>query len=246
MLPVPLELAGCMVHFKHRLPTSDECESLKRYSLTQGDIPWNPSAFSDQVADKLYQQVLHNELVSTSLNSKSDLSPAIVKLSSKNVIPYLSFFDPSDVFNSSLNGKPASPVFHVDSVQKADIEDLAPSCSEPHYSKAVPGKIDYENLSPYFAFRPHEVIGYTMQQTSQLAKSTIHFPMRRHLKSRFQMLRHKRLNEVIDTDTYFANEKSIEGFHCAQVFFGMTSRMLYVAGMKTESVRRSLHKRNIS
>jgi hypothetical protein len=59
--------------------------------------------------------------------------------------------------------------------------------------------------------------------------------MRRHLKSRFQMLRHKSLNEVITTDTYFANEKSIEGYHCAQVFFGMTSKMLYVAGMKTES-----------
>ena len=73
MLSVPLDLAGCMVHFKHQLPTSDKCEPLKRYSLTQGDIPWNPSAFSDQVADKFYQQVLNNEQVSTSLNSKSDL-----------------------------------------------------------------------------------------------------------------------------------------------------------------------------
>jgi hypothetical protein len=59
--------------------------------------------------------------------------------------------------------------------------------------------------------------------------------LRRHLKSRFQMLRHKRSNEVIAADTYFANEKSIEGYHCAQVFFGMTSKMLYIAGMKTES-----------
>ena len=31
---VPLDLAGCMVHFKYRLPISDECESLKGYSLT--------------------------------------------------------------------------------------------------------------------------------------------------------------------------------------------------------------------
>jgi hypothetical protein len=59
--------------------------------------------------------------------------------------------------------------------------------------------------------------------------------MRRHLKSCFQILIHKMLNEVIATDTYFANEKSIEGYHCVQVFFGMTSKMLYVAGMKTES-----------
>jgi hypothetical protein len=49
------------------------------------------------------------------------------------------------------------------------------------------------------------------------------------------MLRHKELNEVISTDTYFANEKSIKGYDCAQVIFGMTSKMLYVAGIKTES-----------
>jgi hypothetical protein len=102
------------------------------------------------------------------------------------------------------------------------------------YSKALPAKIDYEKLSPYFAFRLHDVIQHTLRQTTQLAKSTIHYPMRRHLKSRFQTLRHKRLNKVIATDTY-ANETSIEGYHCAQVFFGMTSKMLYVAGMKTES-----------
>ena len=81
----------------------------------------------------------------------------------------------------------------------------------------MPGKIDYESLLPYFAFQPHDVIQQTLWQTTQLAKSTIHYPIRRHLKSRFQMLRYKRLNEVIATDTYFANEKSIEGYHCAQV-----------------------------
>jgi hypothetical protein len=62
-------------------------------------------------------------------------------------------------------------------------------------------------LSPYFAFRPRDVIQHTLRQTTQLAKSTIHYQMRFHLKSRFQMLRHRRLNEVIATDTYFANEK---------------------------------------
>jgi hypothetical protein len=49
------------------------------------------------------------------------------------------------------------------------------------------------------------------------------------------MLRHKRQNDVIATDTYFASERSIEGYHCAQVFFGMTSKSLFVTGMKTES-----------
>jgi hypothetical protein len=52
--------------------------------------------------------------------------------------------------------------------------------------------------------------------------------MKSHLKSWFQMLRHERLNEVIATDTCFASEKSIEGYHFAQVIFGMTSKMLVV------------------
>jgi hypothetical protein len=99
----------------------------------------------------------------------------------------------------------------------------------------LPSNIDYERLSPYFAFRLHDVIKSTLRQTTQLAKSTIHYLMRHHLKSRFQILRRKCLNEVIATDIYFASDKSIEGYHCAQVFFGMTSKGLYVTGFKTES-----------
>jgi hypothetical protein len=116
-----------------------------------------------------------------------------------------------------------------------DAIDLNQLNKDSFHSKALPAKIDYEKLSPYFAFRSLEVIQHTLRQTTQLATSTIHYCIRHHLKSRFQMLRHKSLNEVIATDTYFSNEKSVEGYHCAQVFFGMTSKMLYVGGMKTES-----------
>ena len=59
--------------------------------------------------------------------------------------------------------------------------------------------------------------------------------MQHYQKSQFQMLRHKRLNESIFTVTYFTSEMSIEGYYCAQAFFGMTSKMLCGAGMKTES-----------
>jgi hypothetical protein len=83
------------------------------------------------------------------------------------------------------------------------------------YRKALPAKIDDEKLLPYFAFHPHDITQHTLRQTTQIAKSTIHYPMRHHLKRQFQMLRYKRSNEVIATDTYFANEKSIEGYHCA-------------------------------
>jgi hypothetical protein len=77
-LVLPLELAGCMIHFKHRVPNTEEINSLKQYYLTQGDTPWNPSSFSDQVADNFYQQVIDNEQKNT-LNTKADHS-LILKL----------------------------------------------------------------------------------------------------------------------------------------------------------------------
>jgi len=49
------------------------------------------------------------------------------------------------------------------------------------------------------------------------------------------MLRRKRLNEVVATDTYFASLHSLEGYTCSQVFFGCPLRLLYIIGMKTES-----------
>jgi hypothetical protein len=59
-LVIPIYLTGCMIHFKHRLPTTEEINSLKQYCLMEGDTPWNRSSFSDQVADKFYQQVIDN------------------------------------------------------------------------------------------------------------------------------------------------------------------------------------------
>jgi hypothetical protein len=41
-LVVTLELAGSMIHFKHRLPTTEEINSVKQYCLTQQDTPLNP------------------------------------------------------------------------------------------------------------------------------------------------------------------------------------------------------------
>jgi hypothetical protein len=66
----------------------------------------------------------------------------------------------------------------------------------------LPAKIDYEKLSPYFSFRPNVVIKHTLRQIKQLAKYAMYDPMRHHLKIWFQILTHKRLNEVIAIDTF--------------------------------------------
>ena len=71
-----------MVHFKHRIPTKGEIMSLQQYCLTQRDTPWNPSSFSDQVADVFHKQVIDTE----SYNANRT-----------NLFPY----DPSDTYENS-------------------------------------------------------------------------------------------------------------------------------------------------
>jgi hypothetical protein len=66
-----------------------------------------------------------------------------------------------------------------------DANDLNQLNKDSFYRKSLPTKIDYEKLSPYFAYRPHDVIQHTLRQTAQRAKSTIHYPMGRHRKCRF-------------------------------------------------------------
>jgi hypothetical protein len=59
----------------------------------------------------------------------------------------------------------------------------------------------------------HEIIQHTLRKTTQSAKSLIHHHLRRHLISRFQMLRHQILNEVIVADTYFASKSLLRGIN---------------------------------
>jgi hypothetical protein len=95
----------------------------------------------------------------------------------------LSFYDPADMYVNEIIGKPVHVVFHAYCIQKTNVEDSIFVKTAPHFSKALLSKIEYERLSPYFAYRPHYVIQHTLKQTTQLDKSTIHYPMQGHLKS---------------------------------------------------------------
>ena len=79
---------------------------------------------------------------------------------------------------------------------------------------------------------PLALVKETIRRTTQLATTTKRMPLRRHIKSRFSMLRRKRLNEVVATDTLFSDIASVEGYTCSQVFFGCSSRIVEVYGKK--------------
>jgi hypothetical protein len=146
-LVVPLELAGCMIHFKHRLPTTEEINSLKQYCLTQGDTLWNPSSFSDQVSDRFNQQVIDNEQ-KNSLNTKSGHFSYFIVAIIEQDIPKLSYFDPSDAHDTNVKGKYATLVFHLDTVVMKNVSDMNQSNKDSFYSKALPPKLTMKNYHP--------------------------------------------------------------------------------------------------
>jgi hypothetical protein len=93
-----------------------------------------------------------------------------------------------------------------------------------------------EKYQAHLAYLPLDVIKRTFDCTTQLATTIVtHYPMRRHMKSRFPQLNRRRLSETVATDTYFSNYRGLRGHTCAQVFFGLTSHMINVYGMRTES-----------
>ena len=94
---------------------------------------------------------------------------------------------------------------------------------------------DWDFLKERLTYFPKDVIKQTLDRTTQMAHYIMLFPMRKHLKSMFKMLRRPRLNETVATDTYFSSETSLEGYNCAQVYYGCTSGTIHVYGMRSKN-----------
>ena len=93
--------------------------------------------------------------------------------------------------------------------------------------------VDPESLKPYFAWRPTQYIKKTLECTTQLAKSHVRYPMRRHFKARNPFSNVHRLAETVYTDPIYANCYSInDRFSRCQIFFGGTSFHLDPFGLR--------------
>jgi hypothetical protein len=144
----------------------------------------NPSSFSDQVADMFYKQVIDNEQ-KNSLNTKSDHSCEIKVDLAEQDIPKLSYFDPSDAHDTNVKGKYANLVFHLDTIMMKDANDLNQLNKDFFTEKPYLLKLIMKNYHP--TLHSVHMMLYSILKANN---TTIHYPMRHHLKSWFQMLRH--------------------------------------------------------
>eukprot|EP00978_Attheya_sp_CCMP212_P036855 scaffold170135_cov32-Attheya_sp.AAC.1 len=56
--------------------------------------------------------------------------------------------------------------------------------------------------------------------------------MRRHVKARNPCFNVKRLDESVSTNPIFSSHRDISGATCGQVFFGMSSKVFNIYGMR--------------
>ena len=212
-ITIPLTLAACLLSFKHRLPTEQELLKHTPILLTSSQGPWKPSTYQDH-PDVITPQESPTSVVQVSQTTNHlDSGEYTSGEFSSGECPSLSI-DTHYVMNTTHRT--------VDQHQQA-------------LTKALPKKLDCNKLLPYFAFRPLDVIQRTLNNTTQMASSVTHYPMQKHFKSCFQMLRKPKLGEVVSTDTVFSNTKSLEGYFCVQFFYGVKSRTIHIVGMQTES-----------
>jgi len=241
---IPLQLKNCMMIFNHRNPSEEEIKTLTIHDITKDEV-WNPKHYIEDPQDTFYDA---NSSDDDDEEDRTTQRISSLKKTDKEVFGHAVHLDidkSKGIFirdkelNTFLSQLPMKELINQDDI-KANFFGQLPDVEEepdipPHLHRAVPQPIDYEQLAPHFAYQTAEIIRQTLKRTTQLAKTIIRQPLRRHFKSRFQMLRKKRLNEIISTDTYFSSIRSIEGYTCAQAFYGCTSRTIHVYGMRTES-----------
>eukprot|EP00968_Pinguiococcus_pyrenoidosus_P005727 scaffold369_cov281-Pinguiococcus_pyrenoidosus.AAC.6 len=95
------------------------------------------------------------------------------------------------------------------------------------YKQANVGKPSPEDVREWArALGTNNELTYkTLMCTTQYAQQEGHQQLQRHIKPRFPFLNVHRLRCDVYTDTFFASQKGIHGYTCAQMFYGSDGHM---------------------
>eukprot|EP00977_Amphora_coffeiformis_P024430 scaffold15831_cov181-Amphora_coffeaeformis.AAC.1 len=87
-----------------------------------------------------------------------------------------------------------------------------------------------ESLKPFFAWVSNDKIKQCLDKTTQHYRGVVHYPFRKHFKSRFSAANVPRLNKWQATDTFFSDTPAADdgipghaGCTMMQLFYGMSS-----------------------
>ena len=74
-----------------------------------------------------------------------------------------------------------------------------------------PKKLDYGAMRPYFGWAPADIVKFTLENTTQLARESLYgHTLRKHYRTRFPALNVPRRHEPVATDTVFSDTPAID------------------------------------
>ena len=163
--PIELKVMRGLLGFHIQEPTNEDLKTLKRIEITSNK-PWIPKEHIDD--DEAMDFYSH----------KLSVQHSTTNYGIDNIIPAkdLYFYDPSDV-----NVTPLGEPIEIPCFPSPEFTSHAQAMSTWHHT--VHNKADPSKIQPYLAFRPLEVVRRTLENTTQLAKMIVRFPLRRHIKS---------------------------------------------------------------
>ncbi len=257
---IPISIREGLPHIDMTIPSDADMDKYPHVFLTS-DSPWDPT-----ILDNEYDETYHDPEDPQIQERRDNRDPRIDDYGFlRTRSDYEVLFRAQDEFISTNTREPRQQSddneFYFDANSDLAIPfGDSPGIVFPHendvpdtrFRLAVqilsmfPNRVrrlfpDAEKLKPYFGWASTEKIKLMLDQTTQHYRGVIHYPFRKHFKSRFPAANVTRLNEWYATDTFFSDTPAADdgipghgGCTMMQIFLGLKSHAVYGYPMKEE------------
>ncbi len=259
---IPLHIRDGLPRFDMSPPTDEDLEKYPHVFITS-DAPWDPHCLDEEFTEDFHDAVMElpevverRENRDTRVDDQGNLR--------RTYEDYQALFHAQDDFIAAnsleveyterwYNASSTGVVFldengeMVDYIpQKQDVfQSMVQRLASLPYSM-FPNRLrrffpKVETLKPFFGWVSNDKIKGCLDSTTQHYRGVVHYPFRKHFKSRFPAANVPRLNEWQATDTFFSDTPAADdgipghgGSTMLQVFVGLDSAHTAGYPMKSE------------
>ena len=255
---IPLHIRDGLPRMDMSIPTDDDLAKYPHVFITS-DATWDPTILDDEYNESFYnrddpQVQERREARDPRIDDQGFL---------RSQADYEVLFRAQDVFiseNQRTHFQQDGEEFFFDAAEHSSAFLNDPGVRFPNEEElpetrfihavnrlaAMPNRLrrlfpHIDKLKPYFGWASAEKLKTMLDKTTQHYRGVIHYPFRKHYKSRFPAANVKRLNEWVATDTFFSDTPAKDdgipghgGCTMMQIFYGLTSGAVYGYPMKSE------------
>ena len=247
---IPLEMVGTFCSFATRVPTQEELDSLPHIALTDTS-PWDPSRVSFSPHETEEEDDDEGQVASVSSVYHSARRVAAIQFSeSDRMMRSISSVFTDRFYDEAVNVSSASSIdkdlrsgFRVTRRVKAVEKGSILSDIKYHpkdFSETRHSKYSKEDLMRQFRLND-KAAQLTLDCTTRYGTRCAKEPLAKRYKSPTNPSKYRRCGGTWYTDTFFPEEKAINGYRCCQIFYNEYYYFIYPMENKSgENLMRAL------